>query len=139
MSVRHSSMNWQAITADTSTSSVLPEVAADVAEKIAAIVPWQAAPGGAPGAVGLPWAHRAFRIYVESRCECLDQMLITGERHRGLVLGEYADHYNLHRTYRVLHPRVSGRPGGQPLGDFAGRAIEQGSQQAACQVPGSAQ
>jgi integrase len=48
--LRHSSM---AITADTYTS-VLPEVAADIAEKIAAIVPRQAAAGEAPGTAGLP-------------------------------------------------------------------------------------
>jgi len=29
-------------------------------------------------------------------------MLITGERHQGLVLGEYADHYNGHRPHRPL-------------------------------------
>jgi transposase InsO family protein len=29
-------------------------------------------------------------------------MLITGERHLRLVLGEYADHYNLHRPHRAL-------------------------------------
>jgi len=27
-------------------------------------------------------------------------MLVTGERHLRLVLGEYADHYNLHRPRR---------------------------------------
>ena len=30
------------------------------------------------------------------RRECLDRMLITGERHLRLVLGEYVDHYNTH-------------------------------------------
>jgi putative transposase len=29
-------------------------------------------------------------------------MLITGERHLRLVLGEYADHYNSHRPHRML-------------------------------------
>ncbi len=29
-------------------------------------------------------------------------MLITGERHLRLVLGEYVDHYNSHRPYRAL-------------------------------------
>jgi hypothetical protein len=32
-----------------------------------------------------------------ARRECLDRMLITGERHLRLVLGEYAGHYNSHR------------------------------------------
>ena len=37
-----------------------------------------------------------------TRRECLDRMLITGERHLRLVLGEYADHYNPHRPHRTL-------------------------------------
>ena len=35
-------------------------------------------------------------------CECLDRMLITGEWHLRLVLGEYTDHYNGHRPHRSL-------------------------------------
>jgi putative transposase len=34
--------------------------------------------------------------------ECLDRMLIAGERHLRLVPGEYADHYNTHRPHRTL-------------------------------------
>jgi hypothetical protein len=34
--------------------------------------------------------------------ECLDRMLIIGERHLRLVLGEYTDHYEGHRPHRVL-------------------------------------
>jgi putative transposase len=54
-----------------------------------------------------------------ARRECLDRMLITGERHLRLVLGEYADHYNGHRPHRTLqqnppagrsHPPVPARP-----------------------------
>jgi transposase InsO family protein len=43
--------------------------------------------------------------------ECLDRMLITGERHLRLVLDEYVDHYNVHRPHRALqqHP-PAGRP-----------------------------
>jgi putative transposase len=37
-----------------------------------------------------------------ARRECLDRMLVTGERHLQLVLVEYADHYNLHRPHRAL-------------------------------------
>jgi putative transposase len=37
-----------------------------------------------------------------ARRECLDRMLITGGRHLRLVLGEYADHYNIHRPHRAL-------------------------------------
>jgi putative transposase len=43
-------------------------------------------------------------------------MLITGERHLRLVLGEYADHYNLHRPHRALQqdPPVGGpHPAGE--------------------------
>ena len=39
------------------------------------------------------------------RRECLDRMLITGERHLRLVLSEYADHYNVHRPRRTLCQR----------------------------------
>jgi putative transposase len=34
--------------------------------------------------------------------ECLDRLLITGERHLWLVLSEYVDHYNGHRPHRTL-------------------------------------
>ena len=37
-----------------------------------------------------------------ARGECADRMLITGERHLRLVLGEYADHCNSHRPHRSL-------------------------------------
>ena len=37
-----------------------------------------------------------------ARREFLDRMLIAGERHLRLVLGEYADHYNTHRPHRTL-------------------------------------
>ena len=35
--------------------------------------------------------------------KCLDPMLITGERHLRLVLSEYTDHCNTHRSHRTLH------------------------------------
>ena len=44
----------------------------------------------------------AERWISSARRECLDRMLITGERHLQLVLGEYADHYNTHRPHRTL-------------------------------------
>jgi transposase InsO family protein len=36
-----------------------------------------------------------------ARSEVTDRMLITGERHLRLVLGEYVDHYNRHRPHRA--------------------------------------
>ena len=36
------------------------------------------------------------------RRECLDRMLITGERHLRLVMSEYTDHYNGYRPHRAL-------------------------------------
>jgi len=44
----------------------------------------------------------AERWIASARRECLDRMLITGERHLRLVLCEYADHYNGHRPHRTL-------------------------------------
>ena len=44
----------------------------------------------------------AERWVASARRECLDRMLITGERYLRLVLGEYADHYNQHRPHRAL-------------------------------------
>ena len=41
------------------------------------------------------------------RRECLDQLLITGPRHLGLVLREYLEHYNTHRPHRSLDQRPS--------------------------------
>ena len=45
----------------------------------------------------------AERWIASARRECLDRMLVTGERHLRLVLGEYTDHYNTHRPHRTLH------------------------------------
>src|SRR5690348_10350320 len=53
--------------------------------------------------VRTPRANAIAERWISSaRRECLDRMLITGERHLRLVLGEYADHYNLHRPHRAL-------------------------------------
>ena len=40
-----------------------------------------------------------------ARSECLDRMLVTGERHLRLVLSEYVEHYNVHRPHRTLRQR----------------------------------
>jgi putative transposase len=44
----------------------------------------------------------AERWIASARRECLDRMLITGERHLRLVVSEYVDHYNAHRPHRAL-------------------------------------
>jgi putative transposase len=50
--------------------------------------------------VQAPWANAVAERWVGSaRRECLDRMLITGERHLRLVLDEYVDHYNSHRPH----------------------------------------
>jgi Integrase core domain len=51
----------------------------------------------------------AGRWVASARCECLDQMLITGERHLRLVLDEYADHYNSHRPVPVAAAGAASR------------------------------
>jgi transposase InsO family protein len=59
----------------------------------------------------------AERWIASARRECLDQMLVTGERHLRLILDEYVDHYNKHRPHRALqqHP-PDGRPHPPALG-----------------------
>jgi transposase InsO family protein len=39
------------------------------------------------------------------RRECLDHLLIIGQRHLTRVLQEYVEHYNTHRPHRSLHQR----------------------------------
>jgi transposase InsO family protein len=53
--------------------------------------------------VRAPRANAIAERWIASACrECLDRMLITGERHLRLVLSEYTDHYNGHRPHRAL-------------------------------------
>jgi putative transposase len=53
--------------------------------------------------VRAPRANAIAERWISSaRRECLDRILITGERHLRLVLSEYADHYNVHRPHRTL-------------------------------------
>jgi transposase InsO family protein len=53
--------------------------------------------------VRAPRANATAERWISSaRRECLDRMLISGERHLRLVLGEYVEHYNVHRPHRVL-------------------------------------
>ena len=53
--------------------------------------------------VQAPRANAIAERWVGSaRRECLDRMLVAGERHLRLVLGEYTDHCNSHRPHRSL-------------------------------------
>jgi putative transposase len=53
----------------------------------------------------------AERWIAGARRECLDRLLVTGERHLRSVLDEYVDHYNVHRPHRALHQHApAGRP-----------------------------
>jgi putative transposase len=62
--------------------------------------------------VRAPRANAIAERWVGSaRRECLNWILIAGERHLRLVLSEYADHYNLHRPHRALQ---QGPPAGRP-------------------------
>jgi putative transposase len=62
----------------------------------------------------------AERWIASARRECLDRMLITGERHLRLVLDEYADHYNAHRPHRALQ---QGPPAGRPHPPALGASV----------------
>jgi putative transposase len=62
----------------------------------------------------------AERWIASARRERLDRMLITGERHLHLVLGEHADHYNTHRPHRTLHQNP---PAGRQDPPAAGTSI----------------
>ena len=44
----------------------------------------------------------AERLVGSARRERTDRMLVAGERHLRLILGEYTDHYNFHRPHRAL-------------------------------------
>jgi len=62
--------------------------------------------------VRAPRANAIAERWIASiRRECLDRMLIAGEGHLRLMLGEYVDHYNSHRPHRALQ---QGPPAGCP-------------------------
>jgi hypothetical protein len=80
--------------------------AASGAVLAAAGVPIIKTPARAPRANAI-----AERWIASARRECLDRMLITGDRHQRLVLSEYADHCNCHRPHQSLG---QGPPAGRP-------------------------
>jgi putative transposase len=62
-------------------------------------------PPRSPGANAI-----AERWIGSARCECLDRMLIAGERHPRLVLDQYVGHYNSHRPHQDLNLRPPRSP-----------------------------
>ena len=79
----------------------------------------------------------AERWISSARHECLDRMLITGERHLRLVLSEYVEHDNVHRPHRTLcqsppagreRPPTMGPDVRVPRRDRPGRLIHEYSQ-----------
>jgi hypothetical protein len=66
----------------------------------------------------------AERWIASARRECLDRMLIVGERHLRLILSEYTDHYNFHlRGFKTGHRWLTcwfSCGGGQAAGKIAG-------------------
>src|ERR1700745_1429688 len=60
--------------------------------------------------VQAPRANAIAERWISSaRRECLDRMLVTGERHLRLVLGGYAEPYNGHRPHRTLRQKTARR------------------------------
>ena len=71
--------------------------------------------------VRAPRANAIAERWISSaRRECLDRVLVTGERHLRLVLGEYTDHYNLHRPHRALQQAA---PAGRPVPPAPGASV----------------
>jgi putative transposase len=69
-----------------------------------------------PTGVRAPRANAiAERWIASARRECLDRMLITGERHLRLVLDEYVDDYNARRPHRALDQGPPAGPHIRPL------------------------
>jgi putative transposase len=63
-----------------------------------------------------PRANSFAERYVGTlRRECLDHLLIHGERHLRRILAEYARHYNEHRPHQSREQRPSPHDSGQPI------------------------
>jgi transposase InsO family protein len=68
-----------------------------------------------------PRANAIAECWIASaRRECLDRMLITGEWHLRLVLGEHAGHYSTRRPHRPLNQNP---PAGRQAPPAAGTSI----------------
>ncbi len=61
------------------------------------------------------------------RRECIDHLLITGPRHLDVVLGEYVQHFNVHRPHRSLDQRPPAGSTPPHSGATVGRYDETGS------------
>jgi hypothetical protein len=60
---------------------------------------------------GVPRMNAIAERWVGScRREATDRVLITGQRHLRLIVGEYADHHNEHRPHRIIGTTVPRRP-----------------------------
>ncbi len=74
--------------------------------------------------VQAPRANAIAERWISSaRRECLDQMLITSERHLRLVLSEYVEHYNVHRPHRTLGQRRPAERDHPPAADPNARVL----------------
>jgi putative transposase len=63
-----------------------------------------------------PRANSFAERYVRTlRRECLDHLLIHGERHLRRILAEYARHYNEHRPHQSREQRPPLHESGQPI------------------------
>ena len=63
-----------------------------------------------------PRANSFAERYVGTlRCECLDHLLIHGERHLLQILAEYSPHYNMHRPHQSREQRPPLHQPGQTI------------------------
>jgi transposase InsO family protein len=71
-----------------------------------------------------PKANAVCERFIDSmRRECLDHVLILGERHLRRVLGEYASYFNEERPHQGLRQRVPSEPSKLRRQDQKGRHV----------------